>query len=343
MFKTLHVNNPEFTDETWQNYFNLLKTLSDRKQGSLSSRNATELKERLLTYLNTWPDNSRFVIFEDNNPVGWCEVRVMDHESEDVAVGISIDLLFSEIPPECAKVVAVELIKILKNCGSSHALCMATNPCSSAIVKAIGGHTTNRIDAYRLYRSKAQIELINKWLENYPREFPDLKIEFYDGMPEEYIEEYSRTFKQFVDEMPSEHDSPLPFHFGPDRVRKMKKYREKLGSHLYTFVLFDSSGRMIGHTNGFINEKTPKSMYQAMTGILKEYRGRGLSKWLKAALFKKIGEDFPDNEYCVTELRAVNKPIETVNKQMGYELVSRGHEYDITLEALQAVIDRERS
>lgn len=335
----LQINDPRFTGEVWQDYFDLLKTLSDRRQGSLSSRNAAELKERLLTYIETWPGNGRFVIFENKKPIGWCEVRVMGFDSEDVTVGISADLLYESVSAECARVTAIEVAKILKNCKSSRAMCMATNPCSSALIKAIGGRVTNGVDAYHLYRNKANTELIYKWLREYPQKFPDLRMVFFDGISEEHIEEYSRTFRLFVDEMPTERESRLPFHFSPDRVRKMMEYREKIGSHLYTFVLFDSSGKMIGHTNGFINERSPQSMYQAMTGVIEEYRGKGLSKWLKAALFKKIGEDFPGNKFCITELRAVNKPIESVNKQMGYELVSRGNEYDITLDALQSIID----
>ena len=94
---------------------------------------------------------------------------------------------------------------------------------------------------------------------------------------------------------------------------------------------------MIGHSNASISGPHPKDVYQSLTGIASGHRGQGLSRWLKAALFKKVVEDFPTLESLTTDMRAVNEPIQKVNAQIGYELLSQGHEYRIEISALRAV------
>lgn len=92
---------------------------------------------------------------------------------------------------------------------------------------------------------------------------------------------------------------------------------------------------MIGHSNALIAEADPSDAYQAVTGVNREYRGCGLSRWLKAALFFKVGEDFPANKTMTTVMRATNAPIQKVNAEMGYALQSSGYEFDVTAEGLR--------
>jgi hypothetical protein len=137
--------------------------------------------------------------------------------------------------------------------------------------------------------------------------------------------------------MPQEREEELPFVLDRNNLRRFEETRRAARSHLYTVALLDETGTMIGHSNAFISDSNPEDVYQAMTGIDRAFRGRGLSRWLKAALFTKVGGDFPANVSFTTDMRAVNEPILRVNAQMGYELQSSGHEYRIELDRLREV------
>jgi len=97
---------------------------------------------------------------------------------------------------------------------------------------------------------------------------------------------------------------------------------------------------MIGHSNAVIVEDDPSDVFQAMTGVNREYRGRGLSRWLKALLFFKVGADFPANKTMTTIMRAANAPIQKVNAEMGYVPLSSGHEFDLSADGLRRFLKR---
>ena len=142
----------------------------------------------------------------------------------------------------------------------------------------------------------------------------------------------------YIREMPTERPTEKPFELTAAEVRRDREWRRQNNYHVYTYALFDAGGAMIGHTNAQINGGDPTDVYQAMTGVNEEYRGRGLSRWLKAALFFKVGEDFPANETMTTDMRAANAPIQKVNAEMGYVLQSSGHEFELTADGLRGFL-----
>jgi len=175
---------------------------------------------------------------------------------------------------------------------------------------------------------------MKQWLDTVPRANPDLRLEFFDSVPDEYLASHTSLFVQFIRDMPTEREQETPFYMDNEEAKRQAEWHRQNNIFLYTYALFDQDNNMVAHTNASIDSSDPKDVYQSMTGVERKYRGRGLSKWLKAALFIKVGEDFPENEMMTTDMRAVHKPIQKVNAQMGYVLESQGNEYVIDLESL---------
>jgi GNAT superfamily N-acetyltransferase len=192
----------------------------------------------------------------------------------------------------------------------------------------------NILNRFQLERISAHKDLIDNWLQEFPTRYPSLRLEFHKVIPDKYLVRYAELFTQFLNEMPRERDRGRKYNISPEILRNLDEWRRKNDRFLYIFTLHDDRDNMIGFTNAMVAGHDPSNVYQAMTGVISEYRGKGLSKWLKAALFRKIGEDFPDNEFMTTDMRAVNYPIQKVNEQMGYKLISEGAEYNVSLDNL---------
>jgi len=64
-----------------------------------------------------------------------------------------------------------------------------------------------------------------------------------------------------------------------------------------------------------------------MTGVAREFRGQGLAKWLKAAICYKVMRDYREYERVLTWMRSVNKPIQHINAERGFELKGQSAEY----------------
>ncbi len=186
---------------------------------------------------------------------------------------------------------------------------------------------------YELNINEAKQEKIEAWLSEAPNKFPKLRIVFYQEIPDELLEEYATLFTQFAN------DIPVPPEIGDNTctAASVKSYQEaiKLRSHTnYIYLVFNEDNQMIALTNVSVNLKQTQSVDQSMTGVRADYRGRGLSKWLKSAMFTKLVADFPDLEVIETEAHPDNLPSIQMSKQMGFKRTGAHKDYVISREKI---------
>jgi hypothetical protein len=127
----------------------------------------------------------------------------------------------------------------------------------------------------------------------------------------------------------------LPVFADPDEIRRQAQWRRENDNPAYFCLLFNEKSEMVAVSSVDINLNNTREIEQKMTGVARSYRGRGLAKWLKAAMFVKLHEEFPDNEVLTTFMRAVNDPILSINARMGFELEQQGFEFQLTRKNLE--------
>ncbi len=337
MFTVKFLDQPDYTDDDWKAQYAFLVEMKKRYNDRLSTASWEDLKNASQSFHEAENNRIEFSIFDGDRVVGYIHLHAHKDKSGKDNAFIIFNHLFENPPREFIKITANTLGELMGKHDIKTAHTMASNKRCSDLAAAWGSEQLNRMDTYRLYRKDANFSLIEKWLEECPINNPDLSMEFFTEIPEKYLDDYINNFKQYINDMPKEREDTFVYDITKEEHRKREKWRKKNGLFVYTFGLINEQDRLIGETNGFISSRAPEDMYQAMTGINREYRKRGLSRWLKAALFKKIGEDFTDNITLTTEMRAVNKPIQTINAQMGYKLVAKGHEYTVIRDKLVQV------
>ncbi|MGD8605568.1 MAG: hypothetical protein PVF49_13455 [Anaerolineales bacterium] len=331
----LHITDSDFSDRDWQAYYTLLETLHERFHSRFARVGWEQTKERFLSLADADPNYRRFIIFDGQTAVGWADFNVLAASTSAQTFNAILEPIYDEAPAEFERIVADEFLRLMEEHRAGSVHIMAATQRVAAIARRWHACALNRLDTFRLLRAKAQTARMRSWLETYPKENPSLRLEFFSPVPEEHLAAHTESLVRYIAEMPTERESITEFRYTVEEARRDSEWRQKNRIHIYTFALFDSTGTMIGNSNAVINESDPTDVYQAMTGVDKEYRGRGLSRWLKAALFFKVGEDFPANETMTTDMRAANAPIQKVNAEMGYILLHSGHEFDLTAEGLR--------
>ncbi len=173
---------------------------------------------------------------------------------------------------------------------------------------------------------EANIDKINSWLLEAPVKFPDFEMRFYDEIPEEMLEEYAAMFTQMLKDMPANSmiDDPT---VTADVIRNRQETFKVKDYGIYSYLVLNETSEIIAKTHVSFKRKSAQRMTQHMTGVKKEYRGLGLSKWIKAAMFKKLVHDFPELEILRTETHPDNHASRELSKQMGYKQVGTSKEF----------------
>jgi RimJ/RimL family protein N-acetyltransferase len=80
----------------------------------------------------------------------------------------------------------------------------------------------------------------------------------------------------------------------------------------------------------------PAMIEQQFTGVLPFARGRGLAKWIKAAMLAHIHELYPEVRWVSTGNAGSNAPMLAINKRLGFKEFRVGSEYQISRDKVAA-------
>ncbi len=194
-------------------------------------------------------------------------------------------------------------------------------------------------DLFQLKIDDAVYNKMEQWEADGQKKLPNIRLEFYEDIPDHLLEEYCDCFIKFLDDMPHTSRTFNP-KVSPDEIRKKQEMAKKFNHGSYRYLAFDEHNKMVGKTNIFIRKNNIKQIRQYMTGVIEPYRGKGLSKWLKAAMYKKLTQDFPELEYINSEVHPKNAPSRGLNLSMGYTSSGMEKEFLIRREVIEDLSNR---
>jgi GNAT superfamily N-acetyltransferase len=189
----------------------------------------------------------------------------------------------------------------------------------------------------RLKLSDVDWGMVRRWAEDGPRQSPDTKLEVYDGfIPEEMWEDYCPQLTSMLNTMPWEEMDHGDIVVTPAQMAEWYARMKLQGTHEYTMLTREPDGVISGITDMSYAPYRANMVHQGFTGVRTDARGRGIGKWLKAAMLLHVREIYPNLEWVVTENAGSNAPMLAINTRMGFKTYRAGTEYQITRDRLTA-------
>jgi len=172
----------------------------------------------------------------------------------------------------------------------------------------------------RLYYKEINWKKMKKWCEQGKKRTKNVKIETFQDVPEEDIEEFVKAYTTTENQAPDyETGDYQGLKVTPESRRYFEQFHKEKGYTWVTKITREDDGTISGLTEIFYNQHMPHMIEQEMTGVLPQYRGRGLGKWLKAEMLFYIKENYPSIVYIETGNANNNVPMLAINKNMGYK------------------------
>jgi GNAT superfamily N-acetyltransferase len=189
----------------------------------------------------------------------------------------------------------------------------------------------------RLDLSTADLAMLRQWAEEGPKRSPATKLELFDDhLPEHMWEEYCPQFSTMLNTMPWEQMDHGDIVVTPAHQADWYQRLDEQGATEHLMLTREPGGVISGITDMQYAPYKPTMIHQGFTGVRTDARGRGLGKWLKAAMLLHVLEVHPKLEVVVTENAGSNAPMLAINKKMGFKQYRAGSEYQITRDRLVA-------
>ncbi len=191
----------------------------------------------------------------------------------------------------------------------------------------------------RLKLSEVDWPMLERWVADGARRSPQTKLEIYDGvLPESMLADFAPQLTSLLNTMPFESLDIGQIIVTPERIKDWNERQALVGEVQHTVITREPDGVISGMTDITWAPYRRTLIYQQFTGVRPDARGRGLGKWIKAAMVLHIRELYPDARWIVTENAHSNGPMLNINRTMGFKAYRTGVEYQMTREQLEVRI-----
>lgn len=229
--------------------------------------------------------------------------------------------------------------ELMDECGATLFSADADNDNGHAFLKWLGaGPKLEGIES-RLDLSKVDWSMVERWTREGQDRSPRTRLEVYDGpLPEEMWRDYAAQRTKLLNTMPLEDYDMGDIVVTPERIRDWVERAEEQQIVWHTVLTREADGTISGMTDVEWTPYGRKHIQQQFTGVEPAARGRGIGKWIKAAMLLHMRDLYPDAEWVVTDNAHSNAPMLKINRELGFKPHKTGVSYQISRADLEAKI-----
>jgi GNAT superfamily N-acetyltransferase len=188
----------------------------------------------------------------------------------------------------------------------------------------------------RLHLPEVDWEMVERWVEEGAKRSPQTRVEIYDdGIPVEMWADYSAQRSALLNTIPFESLEIGDIVITPERIREWYERMALTGEVAHELLAREQDGVISAMTDVSWAPYRPTHIEQQFTGVLPSARGRGLGKWIKAAMLLHVRKLHADAEWIITENAQSNDPMLNINRRLGFRETRRSTEYQMGRDQLE--------
>lgn len=217
-------------------------------------------------------------------------------------------------------------------------------PAGEAFMQSIGAKRGLEGHVNQLRVDELDQTLIEKWLDQGNKNEDEFELGLWDGeYPEDKLVEIAQLI-ELTNQQPLGDLAIEEMHFTPEQLREMEKMDMARGNLRYTFYVIEkATGKFAGYTETVWNANRAEILRQDMTGVYPQYRGKGLGRWLKAAMLEKMLKIHPEIKFVRTQNADSNAAMLRINNELGFKPYMTSILWQMEIEQVMAYVNNNKS
>ena len=225
------------------------------------------------------------------------------------------------------------LLGQLENKGINRIIAYESSEHLAQLYLELGGRVVNWLHFFELRISDLNMTLLDAWDDPSKLRQFKLRLAYFNTIPDHLLDEHARLHTELSNDIKRK-----DYSWEVVKTAAYTNNRQQLlklqGKFAEIGYLTDPTGRLVGMTKVVFNPRARQKVYQTMTGITKNYRGKGLAKLLKANMMRRLLENYPAVHTVETDCLLGNEPMMSINEKMGFRRKLVPDEKEFILEKL---------
>ena len=301
---------------------------------------ADAVEEALLTRADPFQFQERYEVSHGGTMLAWLQGTTVSPRAPDYASNKHLyDVDLYVLPEHRRRGIGASflpvMVELLDRHGATTVGFWTEEESGHEFLKWIGAEPKLSSIESRLKLSEVDLPMLERWVAEGQARSPRTRLEIYDGpLPEAQWADYAPQLSAMLNTIPFEGLDHGDIVITPEVVREFYARQAVSGTEQHTVLTREPDGVISGITDTGWAPYHHKIVYQWFTGVRHDARGRGIGKWIKAAMLLHMRELYPDIEWISTDNAGSNAPMLKINRAMGFQPYRQGSAYQILRDRL---------
>jgi mycothiol synthase len=211
-------------------------------------------------------------------------------------------------------------------------------PAGGAFARRFGAEAAMQGEENRLDLRACDRDLVRRWIAEGPVRAPGYRLIFVAGPTPPELAQQAAAALNIMNTAPREGLDMGDVQITADLLAEYERAGQAAGKTRWAYYAEGPDGGFVGLTDVQVDPRIPDRVWVGDTAVDPAHRGRGIGKWLKAAITERLLDERPGIRWVLTHNAGSNDAMLAINRQLGFRAAFRAVAWQVSVARLRAIL-----